>query len=80
MANETDWEGQKKINGQLCRVDWRLVIALKEVMRAIAACPACAGVDFTDLNNAIEAAEAISAKVADIKPPGCDPRDQTGDV
>lgn len=78
MANGTDyaanWEGQARINGELCRVDWRIVEALRAVQAALAACPGCAGVDLTALTNAINAAEEISAKVADIKPPGCNPQ------
>jgi hypothetical protein len=71
-------DGQQRINGELCRVDWRLLEALRAVQAALAACPGCAGVDLTALTNAISAAAAISRKVADIKPPGCQPRSQEG--
>jgi len=70
-------DGQQKINGELCRVDWRLSEALREVLVALKASPGCAGVDLAPLSTAIDIAKAISAKVADIKPPGCFPHDQT---
>ena len=87
MDNQTDsWEGQKKINGGLCRVDWLLVEALRETSNALAQLAASqsaygaqmAAPDLTALNAWIEKADRISATVADIIPPGCLPRDRTG--
>jgi hypothetical protein len=79
MANGPDyWDGQTRINGALCRVDWRLLEALREVKAALAACAGCAEADLTALTNAINAAAEISATVADIKPPGCNPGDPRG--
>jgi hypothetical protein len=66
-------DGQQKINGELCRVDWRLIVALKEVRAILATTP---GVDIAALTLAIDEAAAISALVADIKPPGCMPESQ----
>ena len=78
-------DGQKKINGQLCRVNWRLIQALKQVSRALEQVAAAKAADGTQvvsldpaaLNGLINDAEKISAVVADIIPPGCDPRNQT---
>lgn len=70
-------DGQQKINGELCRVDWRLTEALKQVLAVLAASPGNAGVDLTSLSTAIDKAEEIGAKVADIKPPGCGPLGRT---
>jgi hypothetical protein len=87
MDNQTDfWEGQKKINGGLCRVDWSLVEALKAVSAALAQLAASqpapsdqvAALDLSALNHWIAEADRISAGVADIIPPGCLPRDRTG--
>jgi hypothetical protein len=82
MANGTDnaanWEGQARINGELCRVDWRIVQALKAVQEALAACTGCAGVNLTALTDAINVAEGLSTRVADIKPPGCGDINQQG--
>lgn len=70
-------DGQQQINGELCRVDWRLTEALREVLAVLTASPGCAGVNLSPLSTAIDNAKAISAKVAEIKPPGCRPTDQT---
>jgi hypothetical protein len=63
---------QKKINGRLCQVDWRLISALKEVIAALRA----AGPNEVHVNNAeslVNLANEISATVAIPDPPGCDP-------
>jgi len=78
-------DGQKKINGQLCRVDWKLIEALKLIsgfLEQVAAAKAADGTKLVDLdavalNRLINDAGGISAVVADIIPPGCEPRDQT---
>ena len=70
-------DGQRNINGELCRVDWRIIEALRAVKAVLAACPGCAGVSLTALDSAIKAADSVSDKVADIKPPGCDPEKRT---
>ena len=58
-------EGQQKINGELCRVNWRVIEALRQIQGAL---PPNAA-----LSRAIDEAEAIGARVAEIKPPGCIP-------
>lgn len=66
---------QKKINGRLCQVDWRLIEALQEVVAALRT----SGPVAVHVNNAdrlIAEADKISASVAIPDPPGCDPRDR----
>lgn len=70
--NETALKNQKKINGRLCQVDWRLISALKEVIAALRA----SGPNEVHINNLerlINEADKISASVAIPDPPGCDP-------
>jgi hypothetical protein len=67
---------QRKINGRLCQVDWRLIAALEEIVAALRASNSNVG----HLDNAerlIKEADDISATVAIPDPPGCDPRDRT---
>lgn len=74
--NETELKNQKKINGRLCQVDWRLISALKEVVAALRASgPNRVHVD--NLERLINEADKISASVAIPDPPGCDPVDRT---
>ncbi|MDX6497222.1 MAG: hypothetical protein QOG23_482 [Blastocatellia bacterium] len=70
--NETALKNQKKINGRLCQVDWRLISALREVIAALRASgPNAVHVD--NLERLINEADIISASVAIPDPPGCDP-------
>ena len=74
--NETALKNQKKINGRLCQVDWRLISALKEVVAALRA----SGPNEVHVNNLerlIREADLISESVAIPDPPGCDPIDRT---
>jgi hypothetical protein len=69
MINEPDnWNGQKKINGNLCRVDWRLIQALIEVSNLLKS----SGADTSNLDALIAAADEIGATVALETPPGCE--------
>ena len=63
---------QKKINGRLCQVDWRLISALREVAYALRA----SGADVAKIERLIDEADTISASVAIPDPPGCDPLDR----
>ncbi len=76
---ETAWMNQKKINGRLCQVDWRLISALEEVVAALKA-PGANAVNIADLERLIREAKEISASVAIPDPPGCDPKDPTSPV
>ncbi|HYJ87817.1 MAG TPA: hypothetical protein VEW46_17265 [Pyrinomonadaceae bacterium] len=78
MSESEIWINQKKINGRLCQVDWRLISALKEVVAALRA----AGPNEVHVNNAellINQANVISEAVAIPDPPGCDPFNRKAD-
>ena len=72
MSEAEIWINQKKINGRLCQVDWRLIEVLKEVVAALRASGSNA-VDFNKLVRLLDEAEKISASVAIPDPPGCNP-------
>ena len=58
-------DGQRKINGQLCRVDW-MIIEIKKL-------PAAHQLDFERIDAILTRAYHTSAAVAEIRPPGCEP-------
>lgn len=70
---ETVWMNQKKINGNLCRVDWRIIQALQEVSDIIEKMPGADLAALTSLKKSIQEADEISEKVAGDDPPGCVP-------
>jgi hypothetical protein len=75
MANGPDyWSGQTKINGKLCRVDWSIIEALREVSNLLET----SGANVSRLNELVNEADALSAEVALERPPGCSPEDRTG--
>ena len=74
--NETALKNQKKINGRLCQVDWRLIKALEEVAAALGSLGANAA-NVANLVCLTREADTISASVAIPDPPGCDPFDRT---
>jgi hypothetical protein len=66
--------GQKKVNGQLCRVDWRLIQALRVVYEIFESLKPPVRLELLEnLKTAIKDADDVSVKVADIRPPGCEP-------
>lgn len=67
-------EGQRKINGQLCRVDQMLVEIIKHLRLEIAKFPVFAKVDFKKIDEMLVEAYRTSGAVAHIKPPGCEPQ------
>jgi hypothetical protein len=75
MSETEIWINQKKINGRLCQVDWRLIQGLKEVVAALRASGPNA-VHVNNLERLINEAEEISASVAIPDPPGCSPLDR----
>ena len=75
MSEAESWINQKKINGRLCQVDWRLISALREVAAALRASGAT---NVENIERWIKEADMISASVAIPDPPGCDPSDRTG--
>lgn len=74
MSDTLIWENQKKINGELCRVDWRLISALREASAALQKL----GANVNQLNALVNEADSISDRVAIPDPPGCVPRDRKG--
>ena len=73
--------GQKKVNGQLCRVDWRLIQALNVVYEIFESLHPPVRLELLEnLKRAIKEADDVSMRVADIRPPGCEPeRRENGD-
>lgn len=65
--------GQRQINFALTTVDEKLAKALEALRDAIAGTPGLARVDFDVVDAAISDVYKTSHRVADIKPPGCDP-------
>ncbi len=63
---------QRKINGRLCQVDWRLISALKELVAALRA-SGPSEVHIANAERLINEADKISLTVAIPNPPGCDP-------
>lgn len=74
MSDTLIWENQKKINGELCRVDWRLISALREASAVLQRL----GANVDQLNALVDEADIISDRVAIPDPPGCLPRDRKG--
>lgn len=71
------YHGQQRINGELCRVDWKLIKALKAIYEILATLhPPVRDQLLAGLKAAIEEADVTSGKVASIKPPGCDPENR----
>jgi hypothetical protein len=66
--------GQRKINGQLCRVDRRLVEILWFLREQLAQLPEFAKVNFSDFDKRLKEIYHISGDVAEIIPPGCEPQ------
>jgi hypothetical protein len=66
--------GQKKINGMLCEVDWMLIGALNQVATILEN----RGDNVAALTAWLKKIDTHSAKVANEDPPGCSPRDRTG--
>ena len=65
--------GQRQINFALTVVHEKLIKALEALRHAIARTPGLARVDFDLVDEAISDVYNTSSRVADIKPPGCDP-------
>lgn len=68
------YDGQKQINGALCRADWKLIQALRLVHNILTDLRPHVPQDVLDqLDRAINEADDVSRTVASIKPPGCEP-------
>lgn len=74
---DAHFDGQKRINGELCRVDWKLIRALNAIYEVLATMhPPVRDHLLEALRQAIDDADLTSGKVASIKPPGCDPENR----
>ena len=69
--------GQQKVNGNLCRVDWRLIKALEAVVDILGKIPEANCTSLASLKAMIKEADGISAGVAGDDPPGCKPRERS---
>ena len=68
------YEGQRKINGALCRADWKVIQALRLIHNIFAELRPHVAQDVLDqLERAINEADHVSGTVAGFKPPGCEP-------
>jgi hypothetical protein len=65
--------GQRKINGALCYVDWEVIKVLDALIKALTDKKVLSRKELRDANKAFKKAYYTSPKVAEIKPPGCDP-------
>ena len=72
--------GQKRINGELCRVDWKLIKALEAIYDMFATLRPPVRDDLLQaIRRAIDDADGVSRLVASIKPPGCEPENRETD-
>jgi hypothetical protein len=78
LITPTDQEGinsgQRQINGQLCRVDRKIVEILRLLRLELAKLPEFAALDFAEFDTRLKEIYHISADVAEIIPPGCEPQ------
>lgn len=65
--------GQRKINYQLTVTDKKLIDAVKALKDAIAKLANPPVAEITAASMALVQAEEVNAKVAEVRPPGCDP-------
>ncbi|HET8783890.1 MAG TPA: hypothetical protein VFM63_15860 [Pyrinomonadaceae bacterium] len=66
-------DGQRKINGQFCRVDWMLIEVLRLLRVEMKKLPAAHQLDFERIDAILTKAYHTSAAIAEITPPGCEP-------
>jgi hypothetical protein len=66
-------DGQKKINGALCQVDWDVIYSVKALLKALKDAGVLTDAQLSKAKKKIDEAHDRSARVASIDPPGCDP-------
>lgn len=66
-------EGQKKINGALCQVDWDVIYSIKALLKALKDAGVLNDAQLSKAKKEIDEAHDKSKKVASIDPPGCEP-------
>lgn len=70
--------GQQRINYALCQADMKIIEALTSIintLKTVAALPHLQNVDLSMMETAIEEASEAINKIAEIRPPGCEPPD-----
>jgi hypothetical protein len=65
-------DGQRRINGQLCRVDWMLLETLRLLRIEIEKLPGIGKADLQRIDEVLTRAYHTSAAVSEL-PPGCEP-------
>ena len=73
-------EGQRKINGALCYVDWHVIKAIKTLTDVLVKNGVLRPQDVQELNQALTELYATSNGVAGIEPPGCNPNFYSGEL
>ena len=66
-------DGQKKINGALCQVDWDVIYSVQELLKVLKDAGVLKDAQLSKAKKAIDEAYYKSARVASIDPPGCEP-------
>lgn len=64
-------DNQGQINFLLVDVDHRVLWTLEQLLGVLKTAPPLKGIDFARLEKALEDAEVVRKRVADITPPGC---------
>ena len=65
--------GQRQINYKFTEVEKKLVEALNSLIDAVENIPGCDKAKIDEASNAAAKAEELRAKVAETRPPGCEP-------
>ena len=66
-------DGQKRINGALCQVDWDVIYSVKALLKALKDAGVLTAAQLSRAKKLIDEAHSRSATVAAIDPPGCEP-------
>ena len=66
-------DGQKKINGALCYVDWHVIYSIKALVKALEDAGVLTDAQLSKAKKELDLAHYTSERVASIDPPGCDP-------
>ncbi len=66
-------DGQKRINGALCQVDWDVIYSVKALLKALKDAGVLTEAQLRRAKKLIDEAHSRSATVAAIDPPGCEP-------
>ena len=64
-------EGQRKINGALCYVDWHVIYSIHALLKALEDAGVLTKAQLKKARKELELAHYTSERVAEIDPPGC---------